>query len=610
MRLPTTAIMAASAPALGFALLGLGSPLLAQSQAIAAPPPELPSSLIEVPDGKVTVGTEADALWDTVEVFQPRDEKRKMRLLRKLMSELGAKEHEVDSYFLSRYPVTNEQYLEFVKATGHRFPYHWWKEGKPDHFEAMRVKAKEAYPGETGPEMFYWEQYYRDLPYAIPEGQEQFPVTFVSRRDALAFAAWAGTRLPTEAEWVFAATGAEPRQFLWGDEWERDWLKKLRIASPREQKIKRVGELGELARGPFGHEDMVGNVWEWTDVAVYYPVNGDDLYRRELDRLKKKKFEEKLEEPDFKGAAGVTKGASYFSWQDPAELRVQTRAYLGTTQTIEGVGFRLAKTHAPARDMARSRIALEFDPNNYGEGQSAAMDRQVGIERYDLGEDGRLIKGYSAIAIVPYNHLAIDGTPALGKLRETLQERPIAFGVLVSSVKLAEPELEPGTYLLAFRQKGMPKELVDAIKVGNRAVMARRKAEAAGQEPPEEEEGKWKGIVQRYGITEDDLAEKDAAAKIKHVVIGKRKIDTTKSMILVRNNDGECLAAFETDDVSASGKPKDTTFALDAVDGKDRVKVKLWVQWSEKSKSKSLPFSIELKLDSAPDAAKPWRLPE
>jgi len=94
----------------------------------------------------------------------------------------------LDGYFISKYEVTNAEYWEFVKATGHRMPKHWIENGGK-----------------------------------IPEGRENHPVAHMTWEDAKAYCDWCGKRIPTEAEWEKAAGwGArdkKQRNFPWGDEY-------------------------------------------------------------------------------------------------------------------------------------------------------------------------------------------------------------------------------------------------------------------------------------------------------------------------------------------------------------------------------------------------------
>jgi formylglycine-generating enzyme required for sulfatase activity len=136
----------------------------------------------------------------------------------------------VAPFFLDRTEVTNDQYQEFVKQTGHRAPLHW-KKG------------------------------------SYPEGTGRLPVVNVSWQDASEYARWAGKRLPTEEEWEFAARGTDSRLYPWGAEWNPN------LANTEETSRQRLVEVGSYSAGasPYGALDLCGNVWEWTasDLAKY-----------------------------------------------------------------------------------------------------------------------------------------------------------------------------------------------------------------------------------------------------------------------------------------------------------------------------------------------------
>ena len=130
---------------------------------------------------------------------------------------------DVDAFELARTPVTNEQYKRFVAETGAAAPPHWPAPG--DH-----------------------------------------PVTFVDWDEASAFCAWAGGRLPTEAEWEKAARGTDARTYPWGDEEDES-----RAAVGPDMKHGSTSPVGSHPEGasPYGLLDMAGNVWEWT--STEYP---------------------------------------------------------------------------------------------------------------------------------------------------------------------------------------------------------------------------------------------------------------------------------------------------------------------------------------------------
>lgn len=146
-------------------------------------------------------------------------------------------EVEIAPFFMDRTEVTNEEYLRFVQATSRPGPSHW---------------ANGLYP----------------------EGQAQYPVVNVTWEDARAYAAWANKRLPTEAEWEFAARGGDGRVYPWGNEWKNSYANSARGGNGR------LAAVGSFPAGasPFGLLDMCGNVWEWTaDNLMSYAGNSIEL---------------------------------------------------------------------------------------------------------------------------------------------------------------------------------------------------------------------------------------------------------------------------------------------------------------------------------------------
>jgi formylglycine-generating enzyme required for sulfatase activity len=101
----------------------------------------------------------------------------------------------------------------------------------------------------------------RSLPGGGPADDDELPVTYVSHQDALAFCAWTGVRLPSEAEWERAARGGEERLWPWGDQ----------LPTPARacfgRGIGNPSAVGWLPRGASaeGVLDLAGNVWEWCE---------------------------------------------------------------------------------------------------------------------------------------------------------------------------------------------------------------------------------------------------------------------------------------------------------------------------------------------------------
>lgn len=131
----------------------------------------------------------------------------------------------IKPFFIDKTEVTNEQYQQFVDAAGYAAPPSW--QGK--HF---------------------------------PEGADKLPVTEVAWEDAMAYAKWAGKRLPTEEEWEFAARGPGGRIYPWGEEWI-DGAANLAATEGEKKRIAPVGQF-PIGASPFGILDLSGNVWEWT----------------------------------------------------------------------------------------------------------------------------------------------------------------------------------------------------------------------------------------------------------------------------------------------------------------------------------------------------------
>jgi sulfatase modifying factor 1 len=102
------------------------------------------------------------------------------------------------------------------------------------------------------------------------QGKEKFPMTNVTWYGAMAYAKWAGKRLPTEAEWEKAARGTDGRKFVWGADLDADMM---RFGQDN------IGPVGERPKGAsvYGGLDMAGNAWEWTNSQFkQYPYVATD----------------------------------------------------------------------------------------------------------------------------------------------------------------------------------------------------------------------------------------------------------------------------------------------------------------------------------------------
>jgi sulfatase modifying factor 1 len=192
----------------------------------------------------------------------------------------------VDGFWMDRTEVTNEQFAKFVKATG----YQTIAERQPDPKDFPDVDPKELAPFSavfvppaqcTAEECRDCTKWWKPThgacwkhpegPGSTIEGREKHPVVHIAWEDAVAYAKWAGKRLPTEAEWEYAARGGLDRKpFYWGDELRPDgkwmaniWQGKSPCENTAEDGFEGTAPVGSFPANAFGLYDMAGNAWEW-----------------------------------------------------------------------------------------------------------------------------------------------------------------------------------------------------------------------------------------------------------------------------------------------------------------------------------------------------------
>jgi formylglycine-generating enzyme required for sulfatase activity len=122
------------------------------------------------------------------------------------------------------------------------------------------------------------------------KGREKHPVVHICFEDALAYCKWAGKRLPTEAEWEFAARGGlDRKKFSWGDEmlpdgkWQMNiWQGDFPYQNTKEDGYETTAPVGSYPANGYGLHDMAGNVWEWCS-DYYRPQYGEWFGMEGLD---------------------------------------------------------------------------------------------------------------------------------------------------------------------------------------------------------------------------------------------------------------------------------------------------------------------------------------
>lgn len=192
----------------------------------------------------------------------------------------------VDGFFMDAHPVTNDQFAEFVEATGHVT----FAEKRPDPKLYPDALPSDLVPGSLvftmtrGPvdlrQFHNWWNWTAGADWRHPLGPGStnaavgdHPVTHVAYSDVAAYAEWAGRSLPTEAEWEFAARGGlNGAEFIWGDEDTQDteprantWQGRFPYENTELDGWTLTSPVGSFEANGYGLYDMAGNVWEWTD---------------------------------------------------------------------------------------------------------------------------------------------------------------------------------------------------------------------------------------------------------------------------------------------------------------------------------------------------------
>jgi formylglycine-generating enzyme len=191
----------------------------------------------------------------------------------------------VDGFWIDRTPVTNRQFREFVRATGHvtfaEIPPD--PEDYPGALPNMLRAGSLVFNPPKGPvDLIDWSQWWTfkfgadwKRPYgprSSLNGLNDHPVVHVAYSDALAYAKWAGKDLPTEAEWEFAARGGlDAAEFTWGDEFTpggkqmaNTWQGGFPYENEKLDGYERTSPVTAFPPNGYGLYDMIGNVWEWT----------------------------------------------------------------------------------------------------------------------------------------------------------------------------------------------------------------------------------------------------------------------------------------------------------------------------------------------------------
>jgi formylglycine-generating enzyme len=237
-------------------------------------PPQLtpPKGMVWIPGGEFSMGAQDAADMNMVGMQATRDSRPIHRVY-------------VDGFFMDKTDVTNAQFARFVKATGYvtiaeKTPTPEDFPGAPPEnlFAGGVVFSPPNHPVHLD-DHFQWWSYVKGADWRHPtgpksslKGKENYPVVQVAYADAEAYAKWAHKRLPTEAEWEFAARGGlAGKPYVWGEKFKLNgkYMANTFQGHFPEKDTGADGFVGlapvaQYAPNQYGLYDMAGNVWQWT----------------------------------------------------------------------------------------------------------------------------------------------------------------------------------------------------------------------------------------------------------------------------------------------------------------------------------------------------------
>ena len=268
-------------------------------------PPPTPEGMVLIPAGQFQMGSDKALYYNELPVHTVH----------------------IDAFFMDTHEVTNAQYKAFVDANPQ-----WQKDNIADKFRYDAPVMEEDGPRPCSLQHWIGTNY--------PAGKANHPVRHVSWYAAMAYAAWAGKRLPTEAEWEYAARGGlAGKKYPWGNT----------LTPNRANYEGSFGDptaVGEYAPNGYGLYDMAGNVQEWCldkyDVDFYFvsrnsrnpvSVSGGQPLVWLLENFK-----------HLHGLRVLRGGSCYFP---SLNLRVAARNSGTPSSTFSSIGFRCVRAVTP-----------------------------------------------------------------------------------------------------------------------------------------------------------------------------------------------------------------------------------------------------------------------
>lgn len=277
----------------------------------------------------------------------------------------------VDAFWMDQTEVTNSQFKAFIDATGYvttaeKKPN--WEQLKkelppntPKPNDSLLLPASLVFETTDGPvnlnNFGAWWQWKPKASWLNPKGEGSsidnkldHPAVHISWYDAQAYAAWVGKRLPTEAEWEWAASGGKKQaKYPWGEESIDEGLPKANTwegSFPYQNKLKDqffyTAPVGSFEPNPFGLFDMAGNVWEWCsdwyDYTYYKKIESKKVTNPQGPDKPYDPYQPYLKQKVMRGGSFLCNDAYCSGY------RVASRMKSSPDTGLQHTGFRLVKS--------------------------------------------------------------------------------------------------------------------------------------------------------------------------------------------------------------------------------------------------------------------------
>ena len=249
------------------------SPFAATVPNTAPAPTNAPEGMVWIPGGEFSMGCLAPSSgFCTMATMQSVNDTQPIHRVY------------VDGFWMDTNDVTNAKFEKFVAATG----YKTIAEIAPTKEQFPTAPPENLVAGSTVftppdklvalDDYMQWWRYVHGANWRHPtgpdsnlRGKENYPVVQIAYADALAYAKWAGKRMPTEAEWEFAARGGQSgKTYFWGDELKPGgkWMANIYegefpMHDTGEDGYAGIAPVGQFSPNGYGLYDMAGNVWQW-----------------------------------------------------------------------------------------------------------------------------------------------------------------------------------------------------------------------------------------------------------------------------------------------------------------------------------------------------------